>query len=255
MSNTSVPNEYEIVRICEFFWVCRTKLKLNGTGEICEKFTRTFHRNTNNARFAEACVSGSSMFKVLFAKLLTVSYRSSIGNGPSALVPDTDPCVDGLLELLTVEVAENVMVNRKFGTCKTQRRSVFRQSSNPKLVYRTQIATKHKSVRDEMRNPIKMSDDESLSGFHCGLSEMRTASKYGTFFNPMITFNASTTIESACQLRSIHYLLDDLMIELISSWLEQESPLKVNSQVTQTGRLIRGSDIAGQLVTCLNLPS
>ncbi|KER21032.1 hypothetical protein T265_10557 [Opisthorchis viverrini] len=96
---------------------------------------------------------------------------------------------------------------------------------------------------------------ESLSGFHCGLSEMRTASKYGTFFNPMITFNASTTIENACQLRSIHYLLDDLMIELISSWLEQESPLKVNSQVTQTGRLIRGSDIAGQLVTCLNLPS
>ncbi|KER21033.1 hypothetical protein T265_15183, partial [Opisthorchis viverrini] len=173
MSNTSVPNEYEIVRICELFWVCRTKLKLNGTGEICEKFTRTFHRNTNNARFAEACVSGSSMFKVLFAKLLTVSYRSSIGNGPSALVPDTDPCVDGLLELLTVEVAENVMVNRKFGTCVTRHcpggdddvtmaglsLHALGQSSNPKLVYRTQIATKHKSVRDEMRNPIKMSDD------------------------------------------------------------------------------------------------
>ncbi|KAG5449454.1 hypothetical protein CSKR_105523 [Clonorchis sinensis] len=124
MSNTSVPNEYEIVRVAELFWICRTKLKLNGTGDSCEvheKFTRTLYRNTNNARFAEACVSGSSMFKVLLAKLLTVSYRSSMGNGPSALVPDTDPCVDGLLELLTVEVAENVMVNRTFGTRKTQR--------------------------------------------------------------------------------------------------------------------------------------
>ncbi|GAA49310.1 hypothetical protein CLF_102840, partial [Clonorchis sinensis] len=458
MSNTFVPNEYEIVRVAELFWICRTKLKLNVTGDSCEvheKFTRTLYRvmkNTNNARFAEACVSGSSMFKVLFAKLLTVSYRSSMGNGPSALVPDTDPCVDGLLELLTVEVAENVMVNRTFGTRVTagiaraeMRRyygrlifartqacvgvvvpmcvcdnvngvqcddhwSLMSEDFAPKAyrvdcfkmkVVKASIASQFSRNRDfncmtrvlcitttrgyilgryarifkcetsipnsdsnkthkhsrldakphenvkrrtpKMRNAMTAKSTESgtgcfsgtrdsagfqaptipdqsgkttlfsvvklflegednvlcvfrfdkvhavrhlntgvlkplfphewrneirksSSGFHCGPSDMLTASKYRTFPNPIITSNAITTIESACQLRSIHYLLEDLarqpflrfsnlqMIEVISSWLEQESHLDVNSQATQTDRRIHGSDIATQLVTCLNLP-